>query len=555
MTLGALIKKVMNALFGRRDGAKEMDDECVTPTSIIEMADDPANDLLAGNEPAKQASKHEQKMSFRYTITYYHVAMLWAALMAAPIIMEGYETATVPNFFSLSHFKDNLGEPNGSNYLDMVIPTKWQAGITMAAASGQLFGLWLAPRMVNGLGYRISTVIGLSSAALFLLVAFFCVDTPRPIVTFTVGELLLGVPWGLLQGITLPYVSDITPLKLKGPATTMINVFWLVGQLISAGVLRAMTELNDFHWAIKIPILLQYAWLIPLVFVALFAPESPLYLSRNDKNEEAKSSLRRVTRDPLFNAQGSLDMIRAVNTHEKDLSQSMGFLTCLQGINLRRTEIAVVVYLTQQLVGTPLIFYSVKVLQKGGINEQNSLCVTVGMYVLCIMSTFMSMVAMRSIGRRAMWIGGLMTEIICLVAIGTMAFYLSSEKGTLCWVIAGFLVVYAAVYNFTIGPVCYTIVAETPSTRLKTSTNAIARALYILVAIANLFLVPNLLEAKPAGWGLGARAALVWAGTATLCLIWAWFRLPEMKDRTPGQIDILFEREVSARKWHKVRLD
>lgn len=144
-------------------------------------------------------------------------------------------------------------------------------------------------------------------------------------------------------------------------------------------------------------------------------------------------------------------------------------------------------------------------------------------------------------------------EITCLLTIGILA-YITDTYRILRWLIAGLLALFAVVYNFTVGPVCYTIVAETPSTRLKTSTNAISRGAYVVLSIANMFLVPKLLESQPAGWGLGAKAALVWAGTSTLCLLWAFFRLPEMKDRSPVEIDLLFERGVAARSWVHTRL-
>ena len=144
-------------------------------------------------------------------------------------------------------------------------------------------------------------------------------------------------------------------------------------------------------------------------------------------------------------------------------------------------------------------------------------------------------------------------EILCLCSIGLLAF-LEYQQGAVSSVIAMLLVIFAVVYNFTVGPVCYTIVAETPSTRLKTPTNAISRGAYILFAIANLFLVPHLLEDEPAGLGLGAGAALVWSGTSTLCFLWAYFRLPEMKGRSPAEVDILFERGVAARSWPDVLL-
>ncbi|OAA38610.1 Sugar/inositol transporter [Metarhizium rileyi] len=545
----------------RRDSNKKTTEA----STVVELPNEPSIDIFGGDEAAKAANHHEQSMTLKYTMRYYYIAIIWAAIMAAPIIMEGYETAMVPNFFSFDAFQQKYGT-RADDALEWTIPTAWQSGITMSAAAGQLIGLWIAPRVVNRRGYRTCSAVGLIWAGLCLMLGFWSMDTGHPLVVFLIGELLLGVPWGLFQGITLPYVSDITPLKLKGIATTLINVFWLVGQMMSAAVMRGASQIASAQWKVKAPMLIQYSWLIPLLFLVYMAPESPLYLSRNDRDEQAKAALRRLNKDPLFNEEGTLAMIRAVNLHEKETSAAMGLRGCFRGINLRRTETAVIIYVTQQWVGTPLMFYSVRVLEKGGLSQDKALVLTIGMYALCIVSTMVSStVAMKFFGRRTLWIGGLAGEIACLGAIGTLSFHLRGktsepqDKGDLLqggvpWAIAAFLILFAVIYNFTIGPLCYTIVAETPATRLKAATNSLSRGIYILFAMLNLVLVPNLLEDRPVGIGLGTKAALIWAGSATLCLIWAYFRLPEMKDRTPAEVDLLFENKVRARDWSKTVL-
>jgi SP family general alpha glucoside:H+ symporter-like MFS transporter len=56
-------------------------------------------------------------------------------------------------------------------------------------------------------------------------------------------------------------------------------------------------------------------------------------------------------------------------------------------------------------------------------------------------------------------------------------------------------------------------------------------------------------------WGWGARSAYFWAGTCLLSLVWAYFRLPEPKGRTYEELDLLFERRVSARKFAQTSVD
>lgn len=73
------------------------------------------------------------------------------------------------------------------------------------------------------------------------------------------------------------------------------------------------------------------------------------------------------------------------------------------------------------------------------------------------------------------------------------------------------------------------------------------------------------------GWGWGPLGAgFFYAGTNLLSLIWCWFRLPETKvchfvltlesllinqDRTFGEIDVLFENRIPARKFKYTKAD
>jgi len=73
------------------------------------------------------------------------------------------------------------------------------------------------------------------------------------------------------------------------------------------------------------------------------------------------------------------------------------------------------------------------------------------------------------------------------------------------------------------------------------------------------------------GWGWGPLGAgFFYAGTNLLSLIWCWFRLPEtkvshsipsfrhepdQKDRTFGEIDVLFEHKIPARKFKYTKAD
>lgn len=60
---------------------------------------------------------------------------------------------------------------------------------------------------------------------------------------------------------------------------------------------------------------------------------------------------------------------------------------------------------------------------------------------------------------------------------------------------------------------------------------------------------------NPQGVNLRGQCGYVWGGTALVCLIVAWWGLPEMKGRSYREIDIMFKRRIPARKWKQTVVD
>ena len=108
-------------------------------------------------------------------------------------------------------------------------------------------------------------------------------------------------------------------------------------------------------------------------------------------------------------------------------------------------------------------------------------------------------------------------------------------------------------YAGSLGPISYTIIAETSSVRLRALSTGVGRAAYYVAEIPMIFLASQLLN--PTGWDLAGKCGYVWGGTAVVCLVSAYFGLPELKHRTYRETDILFNRKISARKFKTTVID
>jgi MFS transporter, SP family, general alpha glucoside:H+ symporter len=154
-------------------------------------------------------------------------------------------------------------------------------------------------------------------------------------------------------------------------------------------------------------------------------------------------------------------------------------------------------------------------------------------------------------GRRSLYLVGQLVLFTILIIIGGIA--CAKQTTGLTWATGALLLVFTFVYDITVGPVCYSLVAEIPSTRLRIKTVVLARNAYNLMGIFVNIVQPNMLN--PTAWNWKGKTAFFWAGFGFLCIIWTYFRLPEPKGLTYAELDVLFEHKISARNFRKVNID
>jgi SP family general alpha glucoside:H+ symporter-like MFS transporter len=126
---------------------------------------------------------------------------------------------------------------------------------------------------------------------------------------------------------------------------------WIIGQFLAAGVLKAMANRSD-QLAYRIPFAVQWIWPIPLIILIHFAPESPWFLVRAGRLEEAAASVARIQKKgSRIDPRDTVAMMVRTNEHEKEVSAGATYLDCFKGSDLMRTEIACVAWASQTLAG------------------------------------------------------------------------------------------------------------------------------------------------------------------------------------------------------------
>ena len=145
--------------------------------------------------------------------------------------MEAYCVFLMGNFIALPAFAEEYGVYNAEKD-EWVIETAWQSALQMGGPIGAIIGVVLAGPLTSRIGYRWAFISNLMLLNAFIFVFYFANSLP----VMLVSQLLEGIPWGIFIANSPAYCSEIVPIKLRAPATQMLQMFWAIGAIIVGAV-------------------------------------------------------------------------------------------------------------------------------------------------------------------------------------------------------------------------------------------------------------------------------------------------------------------------------
>ncbi|KAG8855056.1 hypothetical protein FRB96_007251 [Tulasnella sp. 330] len=497
---------------------------------------------------AASADRAEHDMSLMEAIRIHKKAVFWSMALSAALIMEGYDVVVIGSFYGQPNFLKRFGVPDASSVNGYIIPAQWQSALSNGSSAGGILGL-----MVNGWAAERYGAKKVMMASLVALAGFiFIMVFANSLEMLVIGEVFCGIPWGVFQTLTTAYASEVTPIQLRGYLTAYVNLCWGVGILLSSGVVRATLNIES-NWSWRLPFVVQWVWILPLMCIVFFCPTSPWWLVRQGRFEDAEESVARLTNPELFSPEDikkQVAMMMYTTEMEKQAQHGTTYFDCFRGTDRRRTEIVMMVFAMQLLSGENLIGQGVQFLQQAGIGSTTSFDLNMVLNSMFIIGTFASWGLLRFFGRRTLYTYGMGTMAVVLLVIGGLGFV--DGKGA-DWAIGVLLICLNFAYNATLGPICYTLIGEVSSTRLRQKSIVLSRVAYQIMNIVCGIIVPRMLS--PTSWNWGPKSGLFWAGSAGLSTLYCYLRLPETRGRSYGELDVLFERKVPAWRFSKTKAE
>lgn len=146
--------------------------------------------------------------------------------------MESYCVFLMGQFVATVQFQNDFGIPSTAKPGSFVIPASWQSAFQCSGPVGAFIGVFIAGPITSAIGYRWATIGGLMFLNAFIFIFYFGNSNG----VFFASQILEGIPWGIFIANAPAYCSEIVPLRLRAPATQMLQMFWAIGSIIVGGI-------------------------------------------------------------------------------------------------------------------------------------------------------------------------------------------------------------------------------------------------------------------------------------------------------------------------------
>ncbi|KAI0473559.1 general substrate transporter [Xylariaceae sp. FL0804] len=389
---------------------------------------------------------------------------------------------------------------------------------TSIGSAGKFVGTFTALLLIERLGHRMR--IWILCAISFVGVATEC--TAHTVAQFVVGRIIV---------YCRTYQSEMVPATLRGAVVGSIQLLIQHGQIFAAGInQRYSKHAVPNGWII--PVAMQAVVRVVVFLGSLFIPPAPRWLISKGRKAEAVQTLQTVRpREEDCEAQADAIEKAMNNKIEKgpwlDLFTSQAptmMLTWTEGTNLRRTEIAAMVFILQQFTGQGFVSqYSPRFCKTVGLGEHASEH-KIGWATVAWAGVLIGMSLVDILGRRQLLIWGAVLQM--------------NPAATDANALVASVMLFNFFFSGTWAAIAYVIGSEIGNGPLREKTMALTSSINVVAAFLVAFCVPYMLDS------IGSNIGWIFGGFSVVATIYAYFRVPEIME-----LDELFDSRVPARKF------
>ncbi len=408
-----------------------------------------------------------------------------------------------------------------------VLDANWAGWATGCALVGCAIGAAVAGVLSDWLGRKKVLIF---SAILFLISA---VGTalPKNITTFIIYRIIGGLGVGAASMSSPMYIAEISPARIRGrmvsvnqfAIVTGFLVVYFVNYFIALQGDQMWNQESGWRWMFgseALPALL-------LLVLLFFVPESPRWLTKQNRSDEALGILARV--DGAEYAKTELLEIKDAIAHESGSLKQL-----LQPGMKIVLVIGLVLAVLQQVTGINVfLYFGTEIFKKMGSETNAALLQTVVVGAVNLTFTIVAIWTVDRIGRKPLMMIGSVGMGLSLLGMGLAAYCQKTDLWLLLFILG-----YIACFALSVGPVTWVILSEIFPTRIRGRAMAIAT---VCLWVANYLVSQTFPMMEENNWLLEKfhHAFPFWLyGIFCVVLVtFIWRLVPETKGKTLEEIE------------------
>lgn len=397
----------------------------------------------------------------------------------------------------------------------------WQQGwVVSSVLLGAILGSAIIGPMSDKYGRKKLIML---SAIIFFIGALGSAFAPE-FWTLIISRIILGVAVGASSALIPTYLAELSPAEKRGSMSSLFQLMVMSGILLAYITNYSFSNLYS-GWRLMLGFAAIPAAI--LLIGALVLPESPRFLVKDGRLDEARSVLEQMNKHNESIVNNELIQIK------KQAEIASGGIKELFGKLVRPALIigfGLAVF--QQIMGcNTVLYYAPTIFTEVGFGVQAALLAHIGIGVFNIIVTAIAVIIMDKIDRKKMLNYGAVGMGLSLLIMGiSMRFSHGSFTASIICVIA--LTVYIAFFSATWGPVMWVMIGEVFPLNIRGLGNSFSSVINWTANMIVSLTFPTLLNY----FGTGS----LFMGYGTICFIAIWFvyaKVFETRNRSLEEIE------------------